>query len=416
MSEVLGSPRLSDANYESEAEVFQVRLQDAVGTMDRKIKVFVPLEEAPEFKANLAEAKPQIQYDLVNNELSMTAMAVVLNDTRYHAEPGIVNFTPSDVANTSTAANRNITEDIFEKINISGLDIGEDAIQQLIAEEEAKLKIPAIDAVDYGSLLPVDWRFKRLSHIDANNSMMVIIANEDYQHMPDVSSAKRDGQAVRTFAKQALGLNNQQIIYVENANLTDLKDVFEHDLPNGVDPNKTHVYVYFSGHGLTDGNARHSEMYLMPVSARPHKAETGGYSRQKLVQNLAKLRPASLTLVLDACFTGEDKQGQTFVASKPAFAVPQSPVVSLPDNSLFISAGQSDQLALIHKHNGHSLLTYHWLEAMQGKADTNRRHGVSSRELQHYLRDKVKADAWAMYQKKQQPYVVVSGYPPLVNR
>ena len=64
----------------------------------------------------------------------------------------------------------------------------------------------------------------------------------------------------------------------------------------------TDVFVYYSGHGfpgLTDHKG-----YLLPVDADPNIAEGTGYGLDMLIGNLQAMGARSVTVVIDACFSG----------------------------------------------------------------------------------------------------------------
>lgn len=53
----------------------------------------------------------------------------------------------------------------------------------------------------------------------------------------------------------------------------------------------------------------HKRGYLVPVDANPNRMELNGYPVDLLYRNLAQISARSITVVLDACFSGETPKG-----------------------------------------------------------------------------------------------------------
>ena len=112
-------------------------------------------------------------------------------------------------------------------------------------------------------------------------------------------------------------------------------------LSDWVRSDRSRVYVYYSGHGApgrADGTA-----YLVPSDADATRIELNGYELETLYRNLGKLKARSVSVVLEACFSGNTQGGSLMAKASPVFVQPKTATV--PGNLTVISAGSADQIA-----------------------------------------------------------------------
>jgi len=86
-----------------------------------------------------------------------------------------------------------------------------------------------------------------------------------------------------------------------------------------------------------------------------------------LYQNLEQLEAVSITVYLDACFSGESDQGMLIRSASPVFVQ-----ASLPETTAgltVLTAASANQVASWDEETQHGLFTYHLLQALQGEAD-----------------------------------------------
>ena len=106
-----------------------------------------------------------------------------------------------------------------------------------------------------------------------DNAYVLIIANEDYDHrfLPAVPFAANDGEVVRRYFVQALGVPERQVKLLQNASkseiltegvhwLTDLSQAVAQKGGEGAVP-EANIFVYYAGHGFTDFDG---VTYLVP--------------------------------------------------------------------------------------------------------------------------------------------------------
>jgi hypothetical protein len=106
---------------------------------------------------------------------------------------------------------------------------------------------------------------------------------------------------------------------------------------------------------------------LLPVDGDPNLAELTGYPVDQLYENLSKLPARSVTVFLDACFSGDSPKGMLVKASSGMSVNPRA--LKTTKGMTILTAAQGDQLASWDETAKHGLFTRHLLLALGGKAD-----------------------------------------------
>ena len=103
------------------------------------------------------------------------------------------------------------------------------------------------------------------------------------------------------------------VIYLKDATGTQLMSVFgtEKDhkgkLFNWTKRNVSKVYIYYAGHGAPAGDQ--GTTYLVPSDADSETVQLTGYPLKQLYANLGKVPAKSITVILEACFSGQSQAG-----------------------------------------------------------------------------------------------------------
>ena len=185
---------------------------------------------------------------------------------------------------------------------------------------------------------------------------------------------------------QAKGVREGNIIYLKDATGSQLASVFGNQnthkgqLYNWV-KKTSNVYIYYAGHGVPGGDKGNA--YLVPTDANAQTIDLSGYPLETLYSNLGKLPAKSVTVILEACFSGASQAGNLFSKSSPI--VIRATKTMIPENVKVISAGAVDQMASWEQDNSHGLFTKYFLKAMSGEGDENNDGEVSDIELKNYL-------------------------------
>lgn len=444
VADIFGSLQLSELNYDSERERFTGRLQASAARFDERVTIAVPLAggTARQFKADVAALAPEFRFTLGEDGRAAQQMTVRHGGTQYPIEVTSESFTPlaiSAVADVAVAA-APVAEirEVRDTITIDdayyreAISIQDDpalaALRQQKMENERKLaqaraeqalerqrkrikediarqqqQLAAIDTTtgrEYEGLAEkYSWNFLPAAE-PARDMVAIIIGNRDYgADIPKVSYAYNDARAIKTFLEKGLGVLPENIIVERDATKGVMEGLFLRTLPNRVVAGKTEILVYFSGHGMP----KKGEALLLPADTKPEFADIAGYPRDRLLQQLAALGAKDVTVILDACFSGTAKDSAPLVAGKPVFA--EVTPVAIPSNTVFISATRAREIARMDKEKGMSLMTFHLLQGLSGKADTNSDRAVSVAELEGYLRAEVPRQARLSFNADQTPEV-----------
>lgn len=231
------------------------------------------------------------------------------------------------------------------------------------------------------------------------NTFAVIIANENYEEETQVEYALNDGEIFKTYCQDVLGLSETNIHYRENATLNNI--LAELDWMKQISSafgNEAKFIFYYAGHGIPDEAS--GESYLLPVDGRGNMLATG-YSLRKLYDTLGSLTAKSVTVFMDACFSGAVRDGGMMasargVAIKAKQAAPKG-------NMIVLSAAQGDETAYPYKEKGHGLFTYHLLKKLQ-----ETKGNVTMGELADYITSEVKKRSIVVNGKLQTPKVTFS--------
>lgn len=248
-----------------------------------------------------------------------------------------------------------------------------------------------------------------------NDDIAVIIGVRNYKRAPEVSYAINDARSMRTYAERTLGIKPGNIIYTEDATLSDLKVLFgDTGQPQGrladyVKPGRSEVWVFYSGHGAPDPSERRA--YLMPADADANRLALTGLSIDMLYENLSKIGAKHVTVILDACFSGASGRGQMLISSASPIGIQVTDPASQFANgsgATIIAAAQGQQLANWYDEEQHGMLTYFLLKGLQGSADIDGNGAITVGEMRTWLTDRadgVPYEARRRHGRDQNPQV-----------
>lgn len=239
-------------------------------------------------------------------------------------------------------------------------------------------------------------------------SVAVILGVENYQSLPKVDYVERDVTTFREYANQILGVpdDNNHMIFQINENLTRsyFDKLFAGDgiLDRRVNPDSD-VFVYFAGHGFQDEDRN---AYLMPYDADKNYVVQTGYSVSLLYEKLSDIaeRVNSITIFIDACFSGRTRDSPPLIAGRAIF--PRATVGMLsPSNVASLNAASDSEVSNSYPEQRHGLFTYYLLKGLKGDADANRDRKLGLLELRDYLVKEVRTQAGLM-DRNQTPSLI----------
>jgi hypothetical protein len=228
------------------------------------------------------------------------------------------------------------------------------------------------------------------------DAVAVIIGNRDYSYVYDVDYAVNDAALIKNYVEKAFGYSSHNIIYLENASQAEMLRVFGSDvniqgsLYDYIKKGKSDVFVYYSGHGAPDPNTKQG--YIVPVDCDPDKVSLNGYSLKTLYKNLDRVAEEKdvqqLTVVLDACFSGESAKGNLLENISPIYITVNQNQLTFKNSALFTSS-QGDQVSNWYPDKRQGLFTYFFLKGLTGDADFDNNKSITTDELHQYVADEV---------------------------
>ncbi len=224
------------------------------------------------------------------------------------------------------------------------------------------------------------------------NSAALIIGIEHYRHIPPAPYAENDAEVVEKYFKQKLGMENVVTLTSKEAYGFFFDDYFNPDigeLQKAIIKGKTDLFVFYSGHGMPSKDGKN--VYLFPSDGRIERLEEQGYNLDLFYKNLEKLEAKSVTVFLDACFSGASKASEkikteNLVSMKGLRIEPKvrKPWEKNPNFNVFMSSS-GDQTSLGFDQSKTGLFTYYLAAGMKGEADSNNDGKLTLGELKEYV-------------------------------
>lgn len=366
------SQRLSD--YDADNEIFLVK-DDNFGDL----LVPVPINDAPQFEEDFYTMKRSVRYFIENDKLGLAEMSF------------------SNNSNKSFVYSNQASLDFFVShvdYRFAPIEIDQDAVTRMERGEQkvryAQLRNSAKSDVDLD--IPK-------SNKPNTNTFAVIIANELYKHEESVPYAKTDGESFRNYCISTLGLPEARIHFCSDATLNEMRMAMHwvKDIGEAFG-DEAKVIFYYAGHGVADDASRSS--FLLPIDGSGRDPESG-YSVDKLYSQLSALPVSSVVVLLDACFSGAQRDGEMMVASRGVAIKPKAATPA--GNMVVLSATTGDETAALYPQEGHGLFTYFLLKKLQES-----RGECSLGELADYVKKRVNQESVVANKRPQTPTVICS--------
>ena len=230
-----------------------------------------------------------------------------------------------------------------------------------------------------------------------NDCFAVVISNENYMRESKVPFAINDGRTFTEYCSKTLGIPTSNIHFVTNATYNNIRYEINW-LRNVIKAynGKAKVIFYYAGHGIPDEQNKNA--YLLPVDGYGTDIVTG-YALSNLYKELSELPSQSVTVFLDACFSGTKREGDMLSSARGvAIKVKQTEPTG---NLVVFSAAQGDETAYPYKEKGHGMFTYYLLKKLQ-----ETKGNVTLEQLGDYIKDEVSKKSIVINGKPQTPTVI----------
>ena len=234
------------------------------------------------------------------------------------------------------------------------------------------------------------------------DAVALIIANRHYQDpdIPAVTFAHRDGEFMRQYLIKTLGYREGNIFVYRDATQSNFRTALR-KLGNAAKA-KADVFVYYTGHGAPDPEEKRG--YFVPVDCDPNYVQLGGVALDEFYDTLRDIPARTMTVVIDACFSGASDQGMIIRNISPIMLVVEGEA-RLGDRAVAFTSSARQEVSSWYPEKKHSLYTYYFLKGLQGAADQNQDKTLTAGELQNYLEDNVPYMARRLNNRQQTPEV-----------
>ena len=259
------------------------------------------------------------------------------------------------------------------------------------------------------------------------HAVAVIIGNRTYSRfgdeVPDVRFAHNDSRLVKELVVRSLGYDEANVIYLEDATKGMIEGVFGDDsghegkLSNWIKPGKSDVFVFYSGHGAP--SQKTGKAYLVPVDGKPDYLDKTGIALDTVYANLQKIKARSVTVVIDACFSGNSSEGFLLKSASPALL--KTNALPAGGDATILTATGKDQIASWDSEAKLGLFTRYLVEGLSGAADRqegvgNKDGAISVAEIKAYLTEEVTYAARRSFGRDQTPTVSAKNTEDILTR
>ena len=245
----------------------------------------------------------------------------------------------------------------------------------------------------------------------SKNRVALIIGIENYIEAPKANYANLDAKYFFDYARKGFGIKKQNInlLVDENATFVKTSKALTLWLKTKIKADQTDLVVFFAGHGLASSDGK--ELYLLPQDSDPNLLDITALSRTKLFQTIIDLKPKSVTMFLDTCYSGVSRDEQMLLASARPIRIVADEQEGIPDNFTIFTASQVEQISSGLKEANHGIFSYYLMKGLEGNADSNQDKKITNKELLAYMDENVSQKA-AELGRQQNPSL--SGDPDKV--
>jgi len=268
---------------------------------------------------------------------------------------------------------------VDEKVAIVAIDQWGNRSKKKIVDVKIKIKNTEV-VKKLEKLNPLNIKTNILN----NNKVALIFGIENYATNPKATFANYDAKAFYQYAKNIFGIKNENIkmLIDEEANLVSSLGALNKWLPSKIKQNHTELIIYFAGHGLASTNGE--QLYLLPQDGDSDLLARTAISREEIFQLVSELKPKSVTVFFDACYSGVSRDEESLLASaRPLMIVADDQ--DTPENFTIFSASQLDQISSGLKEAKHGIFSYYLMKGLEGNADSNNDKKITNGELIAYL-------------------------------
>jgi hypothetical protein len=243
-----------------------------------------------------------------------------------------------------------------------------------------------------------------VTNIKNPDAIAVVIGISRYGNpdIPTVDYARHDAETMKKYLVHTLGFKEGNIIerLDGKASFAQLRAIFKKRLGNRIIPGKSDVFIFYSGHGVP--GIKNKQPYLVPYDFDPEAIDATGYNLNVFYKDIGKLKARSVTIVIDACFSGSSEKGMVIKGISPVFLEVDNPVMKVK-NSVVFTSSTGRQISSWYYKKKHGLFTYYFLKGLRGAADADKDGRITAGEMEKYLSVNVLKQARSLRNREQTP-------------
>lgn len=225
----------------------------------------------------------------------------------------------------------------------------------------------------------------------------VVIGSEEFadKNIPHAPYAARDAEVMAEYFKTSLGIGNVHLMTdeeVTSMNLNTMFDAGRGRLARLVKPEETDVFVYYSGHGVAMEIDGKQDILLIPYDVEKSWIGEYGFSLNKMYMELDSLNAKSVTVIIDACFSGGSRPSELHKSESIAnqkLVITDTDAMVRPwlnnENFRVFTSSRGDQSSQGYDLSRSGLFTYYLALGLQGEADKDGNKEISMKELVEYV-------------------------------
>lgn len=228
------------------------------------------------------------------------------------------------------------------------------------------------------------------------NAVAVVIGVENYDKIVRAPYATNDAEIMQRYFENRFGIDHDKILFYTNNKVNGIffKKMFDPEKGElreliGNKPEEIDVYVFYSGHGIPNKNA--DQTFLFPSDGDIRFLEEYGYPISKFYENLNKLNTRSVTVILDACFSGASRgtgmyKEENLISAKGIKLKVTKPWTAYK-NFIVINSSSGEETSLGNDQTETGLFTYYFTAGLRGEADKNKDGEITLGELKQYVEE-----------------------------
>lgn len=226
------------------------------------------------------------------------------------------------------------------------------------------------------------------------DAVAIIVGVENYRRIPKSEFSASDARMFYEYAMRALGIPQSRIkiLIDDEADRVGIRHALEAWLPSVVTGPSTEVFVFFSGHGLPSQTG--DSLYLLPWDVDRLYLEDTAVSNEMVYSAIQSVRARHALIILDSCYSGTSRTGETLLASARPIAV-KAKHGQLPEGVTLLSASSPEEISYSSRDLKHGVFSFHLMQGLEGMADQNKDGMITTAEMFDYVRAGVERDSVA---------------------